>query len=234
MIIISLAIAVGWWPVTHASAQPYNWTGFYLGGQVGAQWMDSRSSFNYSPTAFGSKTFHDTSFMGGGQVGFNWKPASMPLMFGVEGDVIGANHDEGGEIVRNGLDHIDGRSEIGLQGSIRGRLGWAINRVLLYGTGGVGFGDCKATTIATRDGVGSISFDKSKTRVGWTVGAGVEYALPFFSHWLIRAEYRYMDLGTINLTSPGGTLGTVVTINPYKAKADFRTHAVILGVDFKF
>jgi outer membrane immunogenic protein len=232
-IIIFVAIAVVWWPVTPASAQPYKWTGFYLGGQLGAQWMDSRSSFDYLLIS-GSKTFHDTSFMGGGQVGFNWQLASMPLVLGLEADVIWANHDKGGEIYRFGLDHIDGRSELGVQGSIRGRLGWAIKRVLLYGTGGVGIGDCKATTIVSRDGVGSASFDKSKTRVGWTVGAGVEYALPFFSHWLIRAEYRYTDLGSINLSFPGATLGSVVVISPYNAKADFRTHAVIFGVNYKF
>jgi outer membrane immunogenic protein len=232
-IIIFVAIAVGGWPVTPASAQPYRWTGFYLGGQLGAQWMVSKSSLNYSSIS-GSKTFHDTSFMGGGQVGFNWQPARMPLVLGLEGDVIWASHDKGGEIFRTGLDHLDGRSELGVQGSVRGRLGWAINRVLLYGTGGVGFGDCKATTIAIRDGVGSASFDKRKTRVGWTVGAGVEYALPFFSHWTIRAEYRYADLGSINLSFPGATIGSGITVLPYNAKADFRTHAAIFGVNFKF
>lgn len=238
-IIILPAIAVGWWLVVPASAQPYNWTGFYLGGQLGAQWMQSRSSFNYLEWTYtyfsGSNTFHDTSFMGGGQVGFNWKPPGIPLVLGVEADVIWSNHDKGGEIYYSAYPYtpFHGRSELGVQGSIRGRLGWAIKRVLLYGTGGVGFGDCKATTIYTSRFLGSASFDKSETRVGWTVGAGVEYALPSFSHWLIRIEYRYTDLGSINLSFPGATLGPFYVF-PYEAKADFRTHAAIFGVNFRF
>jgi outer membrane immunogenic protein len=204
-----------------------------LGGQLGAQWMESRSSEYYASFS-GSKDLHDTSFMGGGQVGFNWKLAGIPLILGVEGDVIGADHDKRGELVQIGTDHIDGRSEMGIHGSIRGRVGWTINRVLLYGTGGVGFGDCEVTTIAVRDGVGSVSYDKRKTLVGWTVGGGVEYALPFLSHWSTRAEYRYMDLGSIDLTYPGGAIGGAVIVNPYKAKADFQTHAVSFGVNYKF
>ncbi len=243
MVFLLICLVIPFWPVTPTSAQPYNWTGFYLGGQLGAQWMHSRSSFNYRDLGYGdgglyfsgSNTFHDTSFMGGGQVGFNWKPAGMPLVLGVEADVIWSNHDKGGEIYHfaYSYNHIDGRSELGVQGSIRGRLGWAIKRVLLYGTGGVGFGDCKATTIYTDRILGSVSFDKSKTGVGWTVGAGVEYALPFLSHWLIRVEYRYTDLGSITLSTPGATLGPVYVF-PHEAKADFRTQAVIFGVNFKF
>jgi outer membrane immunogenic protein len=232
-VIILLAVASTGWPVTPAIAQNYDWTGIYLGGQVGAQWLKSKSSVNY-PTALvsGSTTFSDTSFMGGGQVGFNWQPAGMPLVLGIEGDVIGTSHDKSDVIVRVGIDHFDGRSELDIQGSIRGRVGWAVNRALLYATGGVGFGDGKATTIATRDGVGSADFSKSKTLVGWTVGGGIEYALPFFSHWTLRLEYRYADLGEINVSSPGMTFPAVA--GPWTAKADFRTHNAILGVNFKF
>jgi outer membrane immunogenic protein len=237
-VITVLAIAVGVWPITPALAQPYNWTGLYLGGQVGAQWMNSRSSFNFPGNpglaSSGSKTFHDTSAMGGGQVGFNFQPPGLPLVFGAEGDLIGASHDESGVIFRygNGVDHFDGRSELDVQGSIRGRLGWTLNRVLLYATSGVGFGAGKVTTTATRDGVGSANFGKSETLVGWTVGGGVEYALPFSSHWLIRAEYRYTDLGSINLSTPGITFPAAA--GPWTAKANFRTQNATFGVNFKF
>lgn len=246
-VIILLAVASGGWPQTPAIAQnpetpaiakKYDWTGIFLGGQVGAQWLNSRSSFNFPgnpgvPSSAG-KTFNDTSFMGGGQVGFNWQPTGMHLVLGVEGDVIGANHDEGGVIFRyaNVTDHFNGRSELDVQGSIRGRLGWAINRVLLYATGGVGFGAGKAETIVIRDGVGSAKFSNSETLVGWTVGGGIEYALPFCSHWTLRAEYRYTDLGSINVSSPGVTFPAGA--GPWTAKGDFRTHNAIFGVNYKF
>jgi len=233
-VIILLAVVSTGWPVTPVIAQNYDWTGIYLGAQVGAQWLKSKSSFNFPSggATSGSTTLSDTSFMGGGQVGFNWQPAGMPFALGIEGDLIGTSHDKSDVILRVGTDHFDGRSELDIQGSIRGRLGWAINRALLYATGGVGFGDGKATTIATRDGVGSAEFSKSKTLVGWTVGGGIEYALPFSSHWTLRAEYRYTDLGSIHVSSPGATFPTL--IGPWTAKADFRTHNAIFGVNFKF
>jgi outer membrane immunogenic protein len=224
-VILLVAVASGGWFVTPAIAQNYDWTGIYLGGQVGAQWLNSRSSFNFPGNpgvpSSGSKTFSDTSFIGGGQVGFNWQPARMPLVLGIEGDVIGASHDKTEVIFRyaNVIDHFDGRSKLDIQGSIRGRLGWAINRALLYATGGLGFGSGKVTTLATRDGVGSGEFSKSETLVGWTVGGGIEYALPFFSHWTLRAEYRYTDLGSIHVSSPGITFPA--TAGPWTAKGDF-------------
>ena len=112
------------------------------------------------------------------------------------------------------------------------RLGWAINRVLLYGTAGAGFGHAKLTTTVTQDTDDSTSFSKSETLVGWSVGAGVEYALPFSSHWLLRAEYRYTDLGSIDLSTPRSIFP--VNVGPLTTKADFRTHDVIFGIDFKF
>ena len=215
-IIAFFAFAIGNWSATPALAQ-YDWTGIYLGGQIGAQWVESRASFNFPGTvpASGSKTFHGTGFIGGGQVGFNWQPSGMPLAMGLEGDVIGASHDHSG-----------------VQGSVHGRLGWAINRVLLYGTAGAGFGHAKLTTTVTQDTDDSTSFSKSETLVGWSVGAGVEYALPFSSHWLLRAEYRYTDLGSIDLSTPRSIFP--VNVGPLTTKADFRTHDVILGIDFKF
>jgi outer membrane immunogenic protein len=237
-LVLFLALAIGGSPVTPAAAQSYDWTGFYLGGQVGAQWLNSKSSFNFpgSPglPASGRKTFNDTSFMGGGQTGYNWQLSRVPLALGVEADLVGANHDTHGVIFRYGnvVDHFDGRSELDVQGSIRGRVGWAINRALLYATSGVGFGAGQATTIVTRDTVGSANFGNSETLVGWTVGAGVEYALPFSSHWLLRAEYRYTDLGSIKVSSPGITFPAAA--GSWTAKADFRTHAAIFGVNYKF
>ena len=234
-----LAGELGSGVVSPAYAQ-YDWSGIYLGGQIGGQWVDSKSSFNFPGNpgvpASGSKTFHDTSFMGGGQFGFNWQPPGMPLVLGAEGDIVGADHDDSGVIFRYGnvIDHFDGRSQLDVQGSIRGRVGWAINRVLLYTTGGVGFGAGKVTTIATRDGVGSAPFGKSDVLVGWTLGAGVEYALPFSSHWLIRAEYRYTDLGSITVKTPGTLFPFPANAGPWTAKGDFRTQNAIFAINYKF
>jgi outer membrane immunogenic protein len=234
-VVVSLMVAILGGTATSAIAQSYDWTGIYLGGQMGAQWLQSKSSESYPvPGIPASKTLQGTSFMGGGQAGYNWQLPGAPVALGVEADILGASQKKDGELVRLGPDFISGRSELDVQGSIRGRLGWAINRVLLYATGGVGFGAGKASTIIGRDAVGTSTLGKTATLVGWTVGTGLEYALPFLSNWSLRAEYRYTDLGSINLSSPGGLIGGAVAFSPYKAKADFRTHNVVFGVNYKF
>ena len=77
---------------------------------------------------------------------------------------------------------------IDVQGSIRGRVGYAFDRVLLYATGGVAFAGINGS-ISTPFGYDSAS----TTRVGWTVGGGLEYAIT--NNWSVRAEYRYAQFG---------------------------------------
>ena len=79
-----------------------------------------------------------------------------------------------------------------VEGSVRGRLGIAFDRTLIYATGGVAFADYKTQYFAIIPGFGNEEF--SKTQVGWTVGAGLEYAIA--NNWSLRAEYRYTDFGT--------------------------------------
>ncbi len=76
----------------------------------------------------------------------------------------------------------------GLQASIRGRVGYAWDRVLIYATGGVAFAELNAhlQTILGYDSV-------SNTRTGWTIGGGIEYAIS--NNWSVRAEYRYAQFG---------------------------------------
>ena len=89
-----------------------------------------------------------------------------------------------------------------IQGSIRGRLGVAWDRVLIYATGGVAFGGINTDiTVFGTDFFGTPVFgsgNRSTTRVGWTVGGGLQYAVT--NNWSVRAEYRFTDFGRINQT----------------------------------
>ena len=77
-----------------------------------------------------------------------------------------------------------------IQGSIRGRLGVTFDRALFYATGGAAFGDLRSTYVSAATG----AFDTiDRTRVGYTVGGGVEYA--FTNNLSARIEYRYTDYG---------------------------------------
>ena len=187
----------------------FTWTGLYIGGQVGYQFGADRA-LAYS-NAFGvgysSTSAKENGIIGGGHVGYNFSTQSIPGLggvlgtggvFGVEGDVDGSNYH-----ANYLLGDLGDASRTNIQGSIRGRLGVAVDRVLFYATGGVAFGDLKNTYINTFNG----STDSlNRNRIGYTVGGGVEYAVT--NNVSVRAEYRYTDYGTFsdNLanTSAGG------------------------------
>ena len=121
-------------------------------------------------------------------------------------------------------------SNANVQGSIRGRVGYALDRVLLYATGGVAFAGVN-TNLTTNSllGLGG-SFDSaSNTRVGWTVGGGLEYAVT--NNWSIRAEYRYSNFGQatvypVNFAALGDT-GAFINRH-------FTENRVQVGFSYKF
>jgi outer membrane immunogenic protein len=98
----------------------------------------------------------------------------------------------------------------------RGRIGYAFDRFLPYFTAGAAFGDVKGT-------VGTFgSF--TATRVGWTGGAGIEYA--FVDNWSFKLEYLYVDLG--KATCAAACSGT----DPFSVS--FTTSVALGGVNYKF
>ena len=99
------------------------------------------------------------------------------------------------------------------EASLRGRLGYAWDRVMVYGTGGVAFADASANGV-----VNGASFDTSRYLTGWTVGAGVDYAIT--NNWVGRVEYRYYDFSNEDF----GDLSNV--------DLDFNT--VSVGISYKF
>jgi outer membrane immunogenic protein len=112
-------------------------------------------------------------------------------------------------------------TSIPVQGSIRGRLGVAFDRALLYATGGGEFAgfDTSYTGIGT--------FDRgSHTQAGWTIGGGIEYAVT--GNWSIRAEYRYADFGHLADPTPFA-FGFGSFVNHHETE-----NAVRAGFSYKF
>jgi outer membrane immunogenic protein len=181
----------------------YSWTGFYLGIQGGYGF--GRSDWS----AAGSDTDVSGGLVGG-TVGYNWQTPGSPWVFGLEGDIAWAN-------IKG--DFTNAACPAGCEtkntwlGTGRGRLGWAFDRWMPYVTGGVAFGEVKATAA----GLGSVS----DTNVGWTVGAGIEGAVA--GNWTAKLEYLYVDLGDV---SCGGCVAA--------SSVDFRTHLVRAGLNYRF
>ena len=156
----------------------YNWTGFYLGINGGGAWGTS----NWSSTG----DFDVSGGMIGGTIGYNWQTG--PWVFGLEGDVDWASV----KGTTNNVGCLGGgcSSENTWLGTARGRVGYAFDRWLVYGTGGAAIADLKDTyTSPTFAFVAA----PGATTWGWTAGGGVEYAVA--DHWTVKAEYLHVGFG---------------------------------------
>ncbi|WP_026606008.1 outer membrane protein [Methylocapsa acidiphila] len=193
----------------------FTWTGVYIGGQIGYAWTNNNVSWNgnygdaagdYIFSGFSNRNLNNNGVIGGAHVGYNLQLGQWVL--GLEGDVDGSSLSKtvnvsGWSPYYNSAIGANVTTNLGIQGSIRGRVGVAWDRVLLYGTGGVAFGGfsgnvnsaygwaANGTIYSAYNYSGRDSL--SSTRVGWTVGGGLEYAVT--NNWSVRAEYRYTDFG---------------------------------------
>jgi outer membrane immunogenic protein len=193
-------------PVYLPPAPIFTWTGVYLGGQIGYAWGSGNNDFTGFDPFFGpAGTFLSTSLggtpsgvIGGAHVGYNYQINQW--VFGLEGDVNGLSLRNTGVAFFPDGTTVSAQTRADIQGSIRGRLGIAWDRALIYGTGGVAFGGFNTdVTIANNGAITGTPFfasgNVSNTRVGWTVGGGIDYAVT--NNWSVFAEYRYTNWGTI-------------------------------------
>ncbi|KRB19911.1 outer membrane protein [Mesorhizobium sp. Root172] len=172
------------------SAEPatvHDWSGVYVGGQIGYGFGRTDAAYNLpnTPTIRGSQNYDTDGFLGGIQLGYNYQINSTVL--GVEADFSGADikgHSD--EINVGGGDTYD--TKVDWFGTLRARAGYAFDRTLIYGTGGLAFGSVENQYLN-----GPLSgFSEKNTKVGWTIGAGLEQAIT--DHWSAKFEYQYIDL----------------------------------------
>ena len=121
--------------------------------------------------------------------------------------------------------------------TVRGRLGVSVmQHVLLYATGGVAFSEFKFTSSYSDNAIGfgfpggSGFGGKSDTRTGWTAGGGVEWLLD--RNWSIKAEYLYVDLGSMNVLVP--VSNTAAFTQTMQVNADLTAQIARLGLNFRF
>jgi outer membrane immunogenic protein len=172
----------------------YNWTGLYIGINGGGAFGRSRWT---APGIADTGSFNVSGGMVGGTIGYNYQ--SGPAVFGLEGDADWANVK--GSTNTNCLTPCQTSNHF--LATVRGRLGYAFfDRVMPYVTGGLAVGDIRAQTAL---------INASTTKAGWTVGAGVEFALA--GDWTAKVEYLYADLGNFNCGAACGLAGTQVKFN---------------------
>lgn len=174
----------------------FSWTGFYAGINGGYGWSDS---------------FADNAKGGvyGGQVGYNWQIGSFVL--GVEGDFQGTTIK-----ATETIGAVTAEGKIDAFATVRGRIGYAFNRALIYGTGGWAYTKTKLKLSA-----GAASIEDSAWGSGYAIGGGLEWAV--WDRWSVKGEYLYIDSGDTTLTLAGAT-----------ATGDFKYNVVRAGINYRF
>ena len=203
----------------------YNWTGFYVGANVGGSW--GRQDTSLAAVGGGTAATNSVSpngVIGGGQIGYNWQMGS-PWVFGLEADIQGSGQRDSGVLaVGPAIASVPYQDKLEWFGTVRGRIGYAIGaqgRWLPYITGGLAYGDGNINGTGTVAGVTG-SFNNTNTYVGYTVGAGLEYA--FADKWSAKLEYLYMDLGngpTISVTPAANLVANHMTDNIARAGVNY-------------
>lgn len=242
-------------------ALPHNWNGWYVGLNAGAAINDSRYDLDPSGcfltgcgaggipgNAFrqSSTGLNGTDFTGGGQVGYNYHfsplwVASLESDFNYNGlrnsDTV--SQALGAPLFAPSLFVHSVSTSLDWFGTVRGRLGFlASPNLLLYGTGGLAYGQVRSTSSATFPPPGqgdTYAGSTSTTRVGWTAGAGAEWLMS--GGWSVKAEYLYLDLGHTDYTdacvSPAAVCG--VAVPPvFQTSVTTREHIARVGVNYHF
>lgn len=173
----------------------YNWSGFYVGIEGGGAWGRSQHYYNdpAGPALIGLAVTSGIDANGGlvgGTFGYNFQ-SSNNIIIGFETDMSWINNKgTAGYIAPFApLTNTAEASQSWLY-TVRGRLGFAWNRWMIFGTGGVAFTDEGMQICSVTFGCGS----QSKIVAGWTAGGGVEYA--FAGNWSAKLEYLHNDFGS--------------------------------------
>lgn len=191
-------------------APGYNWAGLYMGIFTGYGWGEHTRHID---TLGFSNSYDSSGGLIGGLVGFNWQ-FFPSWVLGVEGDVAWTN-------VRGDDGRVGGTLDETLfnwVNTARGRIGFAWNNVLIFGTAGAAYADLRHTN--DRPPIDQFS----NNNFGWAIGGGIEYAFP--SNWSARIEYRYYDFGSYTRSAPANG------VRPYSVDNTLQT--VTVGMSYHF
>lgn len=170
------------------------WSGIYVGVNAGGAFgtFGGNATFGGVTADFGS--VNASGFVGGGQVGAQMQ--YQHFVYGIEADFQGSSQDHSDTLSVLGTP-VSFSGSMPWFATVRGRLGWAVDNVLLYGTGGMAIVDGKLSASAL-----GVTWSTENSHIGWTAGGGVEWA--FAPHWTAKAEYLYVDSGNIEVVNIGG------------------------------
>lgn len=236
-----------------AAAQGFDWRGAYIGGFAGAAWMDRALAADLSgewsnPLNLVNQMDRDallpllnrgqttTGAIGGAAAGYNWKMHG--LLLGVEADysLLDGKKSTTSTVTSANPYRVETSTEIDWIATLRGRLGIAHHRSLVYVTGGLAFGAPKFTQSIMQLNFPYVQTGASNsTKAGWALGAGLEHALD--DKWSFRLQYLHVALGSESIGSAGVCPPPNVAacaVYTGSHKVDFALDSVTAGVNYRF
>jgi outer membrane immunogenic protein len=241
-------------PPVIAKAPPlpfYDWTGFYLGGNIGGSFGRATTSWSAAGAPAGGTSQNLNGIIGGAQAGYNWQTGRWIL--GLETDIQGSSESgssaildpvttttPGAPICVPGAPCVPGppvvtttnaalstQEKLPWFGTLRGRIGVTPDpRWMIYATGGLAYGDVQSNGSVTVGGV-TATGSSNVLRAGWTAGGGVEAAVT--GNWTVKVEYLYVDLGSASNTFAG-----VAPATPIATSSHVTDNIVRAGFNYRF
>jgi len=221
-------------PAPVYAAPIFTWSGLYVGVNAGfasnrskSNWVDmGQAPFGCWNACTDSYSATQHGVIGGAQIGYNFQAGNF--VYGVEADLAAVSGDgkarpDSDETYKTALSAF---------GTVRARAGMAFDRALVYVTGGLAYGKVRNAYFNYDCTVGpgctdiDVAFSQNKWRAGWTVGAGLEYAINH--NWTVKAEGLYYDLGKKTVTA--------VDTDGYLEGMKFKNDGFVarIGLNYKF
>jgi outer membrane immunogenic protein len=179
-------------------APVFSWTGFYIGGNIGAGWNQGNVTDSLFGASF-SNTNNTAVFLGGGQVGGNYQINS--LVVGIEADfdwAANSNNSATGTTINGNTFNVSSNNR--WITTLAGRVGFAADRWLVYAKGGGGWVGNSGFTVHNLTTGAAATISNTNTNTGWLVGGGFEWAFAY--NWSVRAEYDFLGLNNTSFTVP--------------------------------
>lgn len=211
----------------------FTWTGFYAGVNAGyafngdSDLKDVSINNVFIGNINNRNKSDDGSFTGGGQVGYNYQMGSIVLGLEADFNYINLDRKSNWYVDNFTTDQIQARSKVEWFGTVRPRIGFIpMDRLMVFATGGLAYGQVKTSASYNILGTDVLGGSKSDTRVGWTLGAGAEYAIT--DNLTVKGEYAYVDLGD-KRRSWTNLSGDTISL-----KDETNFHVVRAGLNYKF
>jgi opacity protein-like surface antigen/outer membrane protease len=227
----------------------YNWSGFYIGAEVGGAVGTANFSDPFGGSIFGDKVT-TPGFLAGGQIGYNWQVPNSPWMLGVQADANWLTSDGTNTCFAFSgfLDSATCHAHPDAFGTATARVGYAFGpagRTLVYAKGGAAWIHENVDTVTNHGDIAlggravpNLSTSASFMQMGWTVGAGVEQAIA--PGWTVFLEYDYLRFGNSSSGTPESIIQFIPGVNAYRifppgtTSANQDIQAAKLGVNYKF